>query len=62
MTALITALAAKDDFVGTVSHELRTPLTSILGYLELVLEEPGIKGSKPNCRWYTGTRRSCWAW
>ena len=44
VTALITALAAKDDFVGTVSHELRTPLTSILGYLELVLEEPGVKG------------------
>jgi signal transduction histidine kinase len=44
VTALITALAAKDDFVGTVSHELRTPLTSILGYLELVLEEPGLEG------------------
>jgi len=41
VTALITALAAKDNFVGTVSHELRTPLTSILGYLELVLDEPG---------------------
>lgn len=41
VTALIRALAAKDDFVSTVSHELRTPLTSILGYLELVLEEPG---------------------
>ncbi|MCU1515762.1 MAG: histidine kinase [Pseudarthrobacter sp.] len=44
VTALITALAAKDNFVGTVSHELRTPLTSILGYLELVLEEPGHEG------------------
>lgn len=41
VTALITALAAKDNFVATVSHELRTPLTSILGYLELVLDEPG---------------------
>lgn len=41
VTALIRALAAKDDFVSTVSHELRTPLTSILGYLELVLEQPG---------------------
>ena len=41
VTALINALAAKDHFVGTVSHELRTPLTSILGYLELVLDEPG---------------------
>jgi signal transduction histidine kinase len=41
VTALIRALAAKDEFVSTVSHELRTPLTSILGYLELVLDEPG---------------------
>ena len=44
VTALITALAAKDNFVATVSHELRTPLTSILGYLELVLDEPGHEG------------------
>jgi PAS domain S-box-containing protein len=29
----------KDEFVAVVSHELRTPLTSILGYLELVLED-----------------------
>lgn len=30
----------KDELVATVSHELRTPLTSILGYLELVRDEP----------------------
>jgi len=41
VTSLIGALAAKDNFVGTVSHELRTPLTSILGYLELAMDEPG---------------------
>ena len=41
VTALIHALSAKDSFVATVSHELRTPLTSILGYLELILDEPG---------------------
>ena len=29
----------KDEFFALVSHELRTPLTSIIGYLELVLEE-----------------------
>jgi signal transduction histidine kinase len=29
----------KDELVATVSHELRTPLTSILGYLELILED-----------------------
>lgn len=41
VTALIRALSAKDNFVATVSHELRTPLTCILGYLELILDEPG---------------------
>jgi signal transduction histidine kinase len=29
----------KDELVATASHELRTPLTSILGYLDLVLED-----------------------
>src|SRR5215212_4749673 len=29
----------KDQFFALVSHELRTPLTSIIGYLELVLED-----------------------
>ena len=28
------------DFVAAASHELRTPLTSILGYVELLLEDP----------------------
>jgi PAS domain S-box-containing protein len=36
----------KDQFVGLVSHELRTPLTSILGYLELVLDDPSL-GEEP---------------
>jgi PAS domain S-box-containing protein len=31
----------KDQFVSLISHELRTPLSSILGYLELVLDEEG---------------------
>jgi signal transduction histidine kinase len=31
----------KDQFVSLISHELRTPLTSILGYLELVLDDEG---------------------
>lgn len=29
----------KDEFFALVSHELRTPLTSIVGYLELVLDD-----------------------
>ena len=29
----------KDEFLALASHELRTPLTSVMGYLQLVLEE-----------------------
>jgi PAS domain S-box-containing protein len=32
----------KDELLAMVSHELRTPLTSILGYLELIREDPNI--------------------
>lgn len=39
VTAYLEAIAVKDEFVASVSHELRTPLASLVGYLELVLEE-----------------------
>jgi PAS domain S-box-containing protein len=39
----------KDQFVALVSHELRTPLSAVLGYLELVLDDPALTA---------GTRRS----
>lgn len=42
VTELINAMAAKKDFVANVSHELRTPLTSIMGYLDLVLDDPNL--------------------
>lgn len=36
------ALRAREDLVASVSHELRTPLTSIIGYLELSLDDPEV--------------------
>ncbi|WGW11882.1 HAMP domain-containing sensor histidine kinase [Saxibacter everestensis] len=38
VTSFMDSLQAKESFVSTVSHELRTPITSIIGYLDLVLE------------------------
>ncbi len=42
VTAETEALRARDALVSSVSHELRTPLTSILGYLELAIDTPGL--------------------
>jgi len=40
MTAARAADRLRDEFTSLISHELRTPLSSILGYLELVLDDP----------------------
>lgn len=39
ITDLMMAARIKDEFVASVSHELRTPLTSIIGYLDVVLDD-----------------------
>jgi signal transduction histidine kinase len=39
VTGLVDALAANEDLVSNVSHEFRTPLNSILGNIDLVLED-----------------------
>ena len=39
VTDLVNALTVKEEFVSSVTHELRTPLTSIMGYLDLALED-----------------------
>ncbi|MFI8594163.1 sensor histidine kinase [Microbacterium sp. NPDC078428] len=36
------AIRAREDLVASVSHELRTPLTSIMGYLDLALDDETI--------------------
>lgn len=40
MTRAHESARVKDEFVGLVSHELRTPVSSILGYAELLRDEP----------------------
>lgn len=42
VTAELRAIRARDDLVTSVSHELRTPMTSVLGYLELSLDDPDL--------------------
>jgi signal transduction histidine kinase len=42
VTSYLETIATKDDFVASVSHELRTPLASIVGYLELIEDEPHV--------------------
>jgi signal transduction histidine kinase len=40
VTAEVEALRGREELVAAVSHELRTPLTSIVGYLDLVEDDP----------------------
>ncbi|MEI3866514.1 ATP-binding protein [Microbacterium sp. CCNWLW134] len=40
VTVEMLAARARDEVISSVSHELRTPLTSILGYIELAIDDP----------------------
>ncbi|MFT4212840.1 MAG: PAS domain-containing sensor histidine kinase [Microbacterium sp.] len=48
VTTELTALRARDSLVSSVSHELRTPLTSIIGYLELAVDDPRVPAQARN--------------
>ncbi len=39
ITELVLVSRIKDEFVASVSHELRTPLTSIIGYVDIILDD-----------------------
>lgn len=42
VTSYVEAARAQQRFVAAISHELRTPLTSVIGYLDLAREDPGL--------------------
>jgi signal transduction histidine kinase len=48
----------KDQFVSLISHELRTPLSSILGYLELVLDDEDASLSEDQRKYLTTVERN----
>ncbi len=53
ITDLVMASRIKEEFVASVSHELRTPLTSIIGYVDVLLDDT--EGLSDEVRHYLGT-------
>jgi two-component system phosphate regulon sensor histidine kinase PhoR len=48
ITQLKQADEVRRDFVANVSHELRTPLSILRGYLETLLDDPGLSNDEVN--------------
>ena len=48
VSEMIEASKTKDRFLANVSHELRTPLTSIMGYLEILEDNPHLDSTSRN--------------
>lgn len=42
VTEVVAAVRARDSFLAAMSHEFRTPLTSLLGYAELLQDDPSL--------------------
>ncbi len=57
-TAAEVASRTKSQFLANVSHELRTPLTAILGYADLLLEQPEVKAQAASYEAMRGVQRS----
>ncbi len=55
ITDLVVAARIKDEFIASVSHELRTPLTSIIGYVDMIIEDDSEELLPADVRHYLGT-------
>ncbi|KHL01141.1 hypothetical protein LK10_16995 [Sinomonas humi] len=42
VTEVVAAVRARETFVAAMSHEFRTPLTSLIGYAELLQDDPSL--------------------
>lgn len=48
---------AKSEFLSSVSHELRTPLTAILGFIDVLAEDPSLQAGRAEIEEHLATIR-----